>query len=105
MFIGIDIGTSSVKGVLLDEDDRVLAEESEPLEVERPRQLWCEQSPETWWTATTDARAQSATSWNARSQASPISSVAEQCPVSRRRSSGGSRATNPRCCARRDACF
>src|SRR4030095_11247796 len=53
MFIGIDIGTSSVKGGLLDEDDRVLAEESEPLEVERPRQLWCEQSPETWWTATT----------------------------------------------------
>lgn len=52
MFVGIDIGTSSVKAVLIDDDDRVLAEQSEPLEVQRPRPLWCEQSPETWWTAT-----------------------------------------------------
>jgi xylulokinase len=52
MFLGIDIGTSAVKGVLVDERDRLLAEASAPLEVQRPRPLWSEQEPESWWTAT-----------------------------------------------------
>ena len=54
MFLGIDIGTSAVKGVLIDDDDRVLAEASAPLEVQRPALLWAEQDPESWWTATQD---------------------------------------------------
>ena len=52
MFLGIDLGTSAVKGVLVDERDRVLAEASASLEVRRPKPLWAEQDPESWWTAT-----------------------------------------------------
>ncbi len=52
MFLGIDIGTSAVKGVLVDDRDRVLAEASAPLEMQRPQPLWSEQDPEWWWTAT-----------------------------------------------------
>lgn len=53
MYVGLDIGTSRVKGIVVDENDATLAEESEPLEVDRPRPLWSEQSPEAWWRATT----------------------------------------------------
>jgi xylulokinase len=52
MFLGIDIGTSAVKGVLVDERDRVAAEASAPLAVQRPQPLWSEQDPESWWNAT-----------------------------------------------------
>jgi xylulokinase len=51
-FLGLDIGTSSVKAVLLDESQRTLAEASAPLTVSRPHPLWSEQDPEDWWTAT-----------------------------------------------------
>jgi sugar (pentulose or hexulose) kinase len=34
--IGIDLGTSAVKAVLVDPDDRVVAVSSAPLEVRRP---------------------------------------------------------------------
>ncbi len=49
MFIGIDIGTSSIKSVLLDENDSIIASESAPLTVSRPRDGWSEQRPEDWW--------------------------------------------------------
>jgi xylulokinase len=52
MFLGIDIGTSAVKGVIVDEDDRVRAEASAALTVQRPQPLWSEQDPESWWIAT-----------------------------------------------------
>jgi xylulokinase len=51
-FLGLDIGTSSVKAVLLDEGQRLLATASADLEVSRPRPLWSEQSPHDWWKAT-----------------------------------------------------
>jgi len=51
-FLGLDIGTSSVKGVLLDTAQRLVAEASAPLEVQRPHPLWSEQDPEAWWRAT-----------------------------------------------------
>ncbi|WP_038364661.1 xylulokinase [Bosea sp. UNC402CLCol] len=51
MFLGIDLGTSSLKAVLVDTDERVVAEASEPLTVSRPQPLWSEQSPEDWWQA------------------------------------------------------
>lgn len=57
MFLGIDIGTSAVKAVLVDEQDRVRAQASSPLEVSRPHALWSEQDPEHWWRATCDALA------------------------------------------------
>ncbi len=49
MFIGIDIGTSSVKSVLLDENDTIIASESAPLTVSRPHDGWSEQDPDHWW--------------------------------------------------------
>lgn len=52
MFIGIDLGTSSIKCVLVDADERVIATASEALEVTRPAPSQSEQDPETWWTAT-----------------------------------------------------
>jgi len=51
-FVGIDIGTSSVKAVLIDERQSMLADASAPLEVSRPRPLWSEQDPEDWWRET-----------------------------------------------------
>ena len=51
MYLGIDIGTSSVKAVLIDADQRIVASQSEPLEVERPHPDWSEQDPDSWVTA------------------------------------------------------
>lgn len=55
MFLGIDIGTSGVKAVVLDESGTVIGQGSAPLTVSRPHPLWSEQAPEAWWQATTDA--------------------------------------------------
>ena len=51
MYLGIDIGTSSVKTVLFDRDQRLIAQASEPLTVQRPHPGWSEQDPEAWWAA------------------------------------------------------
>lgn len=55
MYLGIDIGTSAVKAVLLAQTGAMAAEAAAPLEVSRPRALWSEQSPEDWWQATVAA--------------------------------------------------
>lgn len=52
MVIGIDLGTSGVKVVLLDAAGQVQASASAPLQVSRPHPLWSEQDPESWWQAT-----------------------------------------------------
>jgi xylulokinase len=52
MFIGLDLGTSGVKGLLMSSDQRVLAEASAPLTVSRPFEGWSEQSPADWIAAT-----------------------------------------------------
>src|SRR6476620_3627480 len=51
MYIGLDIGTSSVKAVLMDEAQAVVASRTAPLEVSRPHSGWSEQDPESWWAA------------------------------------------------------
>ncbi|PTE23753.1 xylulokinase [Cereibacter changlensis JA139] len=48
MYIGLDLGTSGLKGVLIDDDQRVLAEAVAPLTVSRPQEGWSEQSPAHW---------------------------------------------------------
>ncbi|MFQ6551925.1 xylulokinase [Aestuariibius insulae] len=48
MYIGLDLGTSGLKGVVLDEDDSILAEASAPLTVQRPHPGWSEQDPQSW---------------------------------------------------------
>lgn len=55
MFLGIDIGTSGVKAVVLDADGQVAGQGVAPLTVQRPHPLWSEQAPEDWWTATNAA--------------------------------------------------
>jgi xylulokinase len=52
MFVGIDLGTTSVKSILVDAEGLTLATASEAVAVSRPRSGWSEQDPEHWWTAT-----------------------------------------------------
>lgn len=51
MYLGLDFGTSSVKGVLIDASQKILASASAPLKVSRPHPGWSEQNPEDWWKA------------------------------------------------------
>ncbi|STW86451.1 Xylulose kinase [Klebsiella pneumoniae] len=55
MYIGIDLGTSGVKAILLNEQGEVVASHTEKLTVSRPHPLWSEQDPEQWWLATDTA--------------------------------------------------
>ena len=52
MYIGIDLGTSGVKVILLGEQGQLLASHGEPLPISRSHPLWSEQDPEAWWQAT-----------------------------------------------------
>ena len=54
MFLGIDIGTSGVKSVLMDGSGAVVATASSALSVSRPRPGWSEQDPADWWQAVCD---------------------------------------------------
>ncbi|WP_372840051.1 xylulokinase [Phaeovulum sp.] len=48
MYIGLDLGTSGLKGLLMDDAQQVLAEAQAPLSVSRPAEGWSEQSPADW---------------------------------------------------------
>src|SRR5476651_2098726 len=52
MYLGIDLGTSSVKVVLLNDADEIVAQHSQALMVSQPKPLWSEQNPDHWWSAT-----------------------------------------------------
>jgi xylulokinase len=58
VLIGLDVGTSGVKGVAIEEDGTVaaVAEESYPLSTPQPG--WAEQDPEDWWRASQRVLAQ-----------------------------------------------
>ena len=49
--IGLDIGTSGVKGIAITPDGELLATETEAYELSTPRPGWAEQDPEDWWRA------------------------------------------------------
>ncbi len=51
MYLGLDFGTSSVKGVLIDARQKIIATAASPLTVSRPQSGWSEQNPEHWWKA------------------------------------------------------
>ena len=40
MYLGLDIGTSSVKALLMDESQRIVASQTAPLDVSRPEPGW-----------------------------------------------------------------
>lgn len=48
MFVGLDLGTSSLKGVVIDAHQRVVATAMAPLAVSRPNDGWSEQAPDDW---------------------------------------------------------
>ena len=52
MFLGIDIGTSAVKALVADDEQRIAASASAAVATSRPHPLWSEQDPEDWWRAT-----------------------------------------------------
>lgn len=55
MFLGIDLGTSELKTLLVDHDGTVAGSAVRPLQVVRSQPRWCEQDPRVWWQATMDA--------------------------------------------------
>ena len=55
MYLGIDIGTSGVKAVIIDGAQSVVDKAGAPLSVSRPQPLWSEQDPASWWRATDEA--------------------------------------------------
>lgn len=52
MYLGIDLGTSEVKVLLLDGTGSVVGTASAAFDVSRPRPRFSEQNPEDWWTGT-----------------------------------------------------
>ncbi|MGV3010364.1 xylulokinase [Streptococcus thoraltensis] len=50
--LGIDIGTSSLKGILVDQNGKVIADSAAPYKVYTPYKGYSEQNPEDWYLAT-----------------------------------------------------
>lgn len=55
LFLGLDVGTSGVKAVICDSNNKVMSSSHAPLTVSRPHPLWSEQNPTDWWSATNKA--------------------------------------------------
>ncbi len=58
MYLGLDLGTSAIKVLLIDEDQRLVAEARAPLDVSRPHPGWSEQSPADWLKACSEVMEQ-----------------------------------------------
>ncbi len=50
-FLGLDVGTTGAKAILIDEDGRVIGTASKEYPMFNPKPLWAEQNPEDWWKA------------------------------------------------------
>lgn len=48
MHLGLDLGTSGLKALVIDDEQRPVAEASAPLNVSRPAEGWSEQDPDHW---------------------------------------------------------
>jgi xylulokinase len=55
MYLGLDIGTSGVKVMLIDGDQKIIGSASGSLDVSRPHSGWSEQDPAHWIRATEEA--------------------------------------------------
>ncbi len=53
-YLGIDIGTSEVKAILINDEQQILASSGAALRLASPYPGWSEQNPEDWWHATLD---------------------------------------------------
>ena len=105
--LGVDVGSQSVKGVLLDQAGRVRAGASAPLSITHPAPAWAEQDPHSWESALeavvgkllhdarlTAGRRRRCWAWPARSTASSPSTP--RASRSGRRSSGWTAGPRPR---------
>ncbi len=54
-YLGIDVGTSAVKALLIDEKGTIAGSSSHACSLRQPFIGWAEQDPEEWWTATVAA--------------------------------------------------
>lgn len=52
MYLGLDIGTSSIKGLLQNYDGKIIASHNVNLSVSRPKEGYSEQNPQDWIEAT-----------------------------------------------------
>ena len=57
MYLGIDLGTSGVKSLIIDDNQAIVAVASAALEVQRPHDGWSEQRADDWITATAETLA------------------------------------------------
>ncbi len=55
MYLGIDLGTSGIKALLIDADQKIIASTDAPLTVSRPLSGWSEQDADSWIDATQSA--------------------------------------------------
>jgi xylulokinase len=55
LLVGLDVGTSGVKAILVAPDGAVRASATAPLGLSTPRPGWAEQHPDDWWGATRKA--------------------------------------------------
>ena len=62
MFVGIDIGTSAVKAIVVNDEGLILEEANHALSSSHPGPLMSEQDPQAWWDAT-DASMQALKAW------------------------------------------
>ncbi len=53
-YLGIDIGTSGTKTLLIDTSGKVIAEANAEYPLHQPKPGWTEQDPEDWWNATVE---------------------------------------------------
>ena len=54
-YLGIDVGTTAIKALIVDESGTVVGEAEAPQEVSVPQPGWSEQNPSDWWSGTIDA--------------------------------------------------
>jgi xylulokinase len=52
VFLGLDVGTSGVKAILVASNGDVVASATSPLTMQTPKPGWAEQDPHAWWDAT-----------------------------------------------------
>ena len=55
VFLGLDVGTSGVRAILVRRTGDVVASATSPLTLSTPRPGWAEQDPEDWWAASIGA--------------------------------------------------
>jgi len=60
MFLGIDLGTSSLKALVLDVDGAIVGSAAAPYSMSAPQPGWSESDPQDWWQAAATAAKQAA---------------------------------------------